>query len=339
MKTVCFWVCRVVIWANLAVGSVVYAADQLPVLTVYASDSFTSDWGPGPELEKAFEARCRCDLHWVGLSGGASILQRLRLEGEASPADVVLSLDMNLMQAAQQTGLLAPYEFDLPELDLPVEWTSHFFVPYDWSHFAFVYDTQQLSTPPTSLKALVNAPDDLSIIIEDPRTSTPGFGLLLWVKAVYGDQAPEAWARLSRKILTVTPGWSEAYQSLFLKGEAPLVMSYSTSPAYHLTVEHSDRYRAAPFDEGHYLQVEVAAVTQHSAHPQLAQAFLQFLISEQAQKVLPLTNYMYPVIDIGSALPPAFNALIQPQSLLISPDRVADHRRDWIHEWLEAYTR
>lgn len=339
MKTRLFWVGCVAIWANCVVGSVVYAADQAPVLTVYASDSFTSDWGPGPQLEKSFEARCHCDLRWVGLSGGASILQRLRLEGEASPADVVLSLDMNLMQAAQKTGLLTPYQFDLPGLNLPVEWTSSIFVPYDWSYFSFVYDTQQLSQPPTSLKALVDAPDDLKVIIEDPRTSTPGFGLLLWVKAVYGDQAPQAWARLSRKILTVTPGWSEAYQSLFLKGEAPLVMSYSTSPAYHMTVEHSDRYRAAQFDEGHYLQIEVAAVTQHSAHPQLAQDFLQFLISEQAQKSLPLTNYMYPVIDIGSALPPAFHALIQPQSLLISPDRVAANRRDWIHEWLEAYTR
>jgi hypothetical protein len=54
------------------------------------------------------------------------------------------------------------------------------------------------------------------IVIQDPRTSTPGLGLLLWVKAVYGDEAVEAWAKLQKRVLTVTPGWSEAY-GLFTK--------------------------------------------------------------------------------------------------------------------------
>ena len=54
------------------------------------------------------------------------------------------------------------------------------------------------------------------LIIQDPRTSTPGLGLMLWLKAVYGDSAADAWRSLSSRVLTVTAGWSEAY-GLFLR--------------------------------------------------------------------------------------------------------------------------
>ena len=57
----------------------------------------------------------------------------------------------------------------------------------------------------------------------------------------------------------MAPGWSEAY-ALFTKGEAPMVLSYTTSPAYHVIAENTDRYKAASFAEGHYLQVEVGGI-------------------------------------------------------------------------------
>ena len=100
------------------------------------------------------------------------------------------------------------------------------------------------------------------MIVQDPRTSTPGLGLLLWIKSIYGDEAADTWARLQPRIVAVTKGWSEAYFSLFLNGEAPMVLSYSTSPGYHMAVDETDRYQAAAFEEGHYLQVEVAAAAE-----------------------------------------------------------------------------
>ena len=104
------------------------------------------------------------------------------------------------------------------------------------------------------------------MIYQDPRTSTPGLGLLLWMQKVYGDDAPQAWQKLAKKTVTVTKGWSEAY-GLFLKGESDLVLSYTTSPAYHILEEKKDNYAAANFSEGHYLQVEVAARTAASKQP------------------------------------------------------------------------
>lgn len=306
-------------------------------LTVYTYESFTAEWGPGPVIKTAFEKQCDCTLNFVAIDSSAGILNRVQLEGKNSKADVVLGLDYNLMALATDTGLLTESGTDLSAVKLPVEWESDIFVPFDYGHFAFVYDTEVLSNPPTSLDALVNAPDDLKIIIQDPRTSTPGLGLMLWVKAVYGDDAAAAWKKLQPKILTVTKGWSEAYFSLFLNGEAPMVLSYDTSPGYHMAVDKTEQYQAAAFDEGHYLQIEVAALLKSSPNQELGKAFLQFILSKDAQAALPLTNVMYPSTDIGDALPAEFSKLIKPaKSLLLDTNVVRDERKNWINEWLDA---
>lgn len=322
----------------LSVPTAVLHADETQTLTVYTYESFTAEWGPGPLIKAAFENQCDgCSIEFVPLDSSAGILNRVQLEGENTRADIVLGLDTNLMALAEDTGLLASSEVNLAGLSLPIEWTSGTFVPFDFGYFAFIYDTEVLAEPPTSLEALVNAPDDLKIIIQDPRTSTPGLGLLLWMKSVYGDDAQAAWKKLQGKILTVTKGWSEAYFSLFLNGEAPMVLSYSTSPGYHMAVDKTERYQAASFDEGHYLQVEVAALLESSPNKKLGREFLQFIMTKEFQSSLPLTNVMYPVMDIGDALPPEFEKLIVPvKPLLIDTEIVRDKRQKWIDEWLDA---
>ncbi|MBE02401.1 thiamine ABC transporter substrate binding subunit [Marinobacter lutaoensis] len=309
-------------------------------LTVYTHPSFAAEWGPGPAVKAAFEQQCDCTLQYVVLDSGGDILQRLRLEGASSQADVVLGLDTATMETARQTGLLAPHQVSLAALELPVAWRDELFVPYDWGYFAFVYDTEQLPNPPTSLDELIGAPDDLKIIIQDPRTSTPGLGLLLWMRSVYGDQAGEKWQALKSKILTTTKSWSDGYFSLFMNGEAPMILSYSTSPAYHMAIDKTDRYQAAAFEEGHYLQVEVAALVASSRHKALARRFLAFMLTPEFQREIPLKNVMYPAIDLGDELPDVFDRLIQPsQTLYLDPATVAEHRKAWLEEWLEAMSR
>ncbi|MBZ4261046.1 thiamine ABC transporter substrate-binding protein, partial [Mycobacterium tuberculosis] len=170
---------------------------------------------------------------------------------------------------------------------------------------AFVYDKNKLANPPKSLKELVEGPQKWRVIYEDPRTSTPGLGLLLWMQKVYGDQAPEAWQKLAAKTVTVTKGWSEAY-GLFLKGESDL--------AYHMIEEKKDNYAAASFAEGHYLQVEVAARTAASKQPELAEKFLKFMVSPGFQNAIPTGNWMYPVTKV--TLPAGFDTLVKPQTTL-----------------------
>lgn len=310
-----------------------------PTLTVYTYASFVSDWGPGPLIEPAFEAHCGCDLKFVGVEDGAALLGRLKLEGGRSSADVILGLDTSLVTEAQQTGLLEPHGLNLDTIDFALSWSDPVFIPYDFGYFGFVYDSEKLANPPTSLRALVNQPQGPRIIIQDPRTSTPGLGLLLWVRKIFGDNDMSAWAALSPRIVTVTKGWSEAY-GLFLKGEAPMVLSYTTSPAYHRHVEQTDQYRVAMFEEGHYQQIEVAARLAHSAQPELAKDFLQFLLSDEVQAILPTSNWMLPAVHTEQALPEAFRDDELPRtSLSFEPSEVSTERRHWIKRWLTTLAR
>jgi thiamine transport system substrate-binding protein len=305
-------------------------------LRVLTYDSFVAEWGPGPAIEAAFEAQCACDLVFEAAGDGAAMLGRLMLVGQQTGTDVVLGLDTNLMAAARATGFFAPHGLS-PALDLPVAWQDDTFLPYDWGWFAFVYDTTRVATPPSSFQALIDS--ELSVVIQDPRSSTPGLGLLMWVKAAYGDAAPAVWAGLAPRILTVTPGWSEAY-GLFLEGEADMVLSYTTSPAYHLIAEGDATKAAALFDEGHYLQIEVAGMLAGSDQPELARQFLAFMETDAFQAVIPETNWMYPAALPEGGLPEGFDTLIQPAtSLLFSPDEAQSLRDPALAAWRDALAR
>ncbi|MEX2650248.1 MAG: thiamine ABC transporter substrate binding subunit [Alphaproteobacteria bacterium] len=322
--------------ASLAASSA-SAHAETPTLTIYTYDSFTSEWGPGPAITQAFQADCGCTIEWVAVEDAGVLLSRLRLEGERTAADLVLGLDTNLMAEAEATGLFAPHGVDLGALALPIPWASAAFVPFDYGYFAFVYDSERLATPPASLAELVDG--DVPVVIQDPRTSSPGLGLLLWMRQVYGDRADAAWARLAGHVVTVTKGWSEAY-GLFLDGEAPMVLSYTTSPAYHEIVERTGRYRAAPFAEGHYLQVEVAGMVRTTDEPELARSFLRFMLTPAFQDLVPTGNWMFPATDIGDRLPEAFRSLPAPaRALIYEPEEVAANRKAWIDAWLDAMTR
>jgi thiamine transport system substrate-binding protein len=326
----------IVVALALATPLAARAADK-PVLTVYTYDSFVSDWGPGPKIEAAFEQTCGCDLKFVSSGDGAALLARLLLEGDQTEADVVLGLDTNLTAKAADAGLFADSGLRDVPYDLPVGWDDPVFVPYDWGYFAFVYDKTNVKDVPTSFEAL--AASDLKIVVEDPRSSTPGLGLLLWVKAAYGDRAEEIWKGLADNIVTVTPGWSEAY-GLFLKGEADMVLSYTTSPAYHLIAESDDTKAAAAFTEGHYLQVEVAAKVASTDEPDLADRFLAFVVTDAFQSVIPETNWMYPAVMPKGGLNPGFDTLITPAKALLYPAGEAQKVRDGaLAEWQAALSR
>ena len=312
-------------------------ADDKPVLTVFTYDSFVSDWGPGPAVEAAFEETCGCDLQFVSAGDGAALLARVRLEGERSEADVVLGLDTNLTAAAAETGLFAEHSVDASGLDLPFAWSDETFLPFDWGYFAFVHNAD-LADVPTDFKTL--GASETTIVIQDPRSSTPGLGLLLWVKQAYGDEAAAVWEALADNIVTVTPGWSEAYFGVFLEGEADMVLSYSTSPAYHLIAEEDTSKVAAAFDEGHYMQVEVAGKLASTDQPELADAFLAFMVSDAFQSIIPTTNWMYPAKTPEGGLPDGFETLITPtKSLILSSEDAATVRDAALDEWLTALSR
>lgn len=311
-----------------------FALQAKPILTVYTYDSFIADWGPGPTIKPAFEQICHCELKLIGLSDGVALLNRLRMEGKNSPADIVLGLDNNLIDLAKKTGLFTESKIDISQLKLTIKWDNNIFIPYDYGYFAFIYDKTRITEVPKSLDELINGPQPWKIIYQDPRTSTPGLGLLLWIQKIYGQNSAQAWQKIAKKTVTVTKGWSESY-GLFLKGESDFVLSYSSSPDFHLLNDKKNNYAAALFSEGHYLQIEVAAQLATSKQPKLAQQFMQFMLSPTFQKTLPTTNWMYPVIDIP--LPDVYQQIPVPKkSLQFNAEDITQHRNQWINLWQNA---
>lgn len=293
-------------------------AHSAPTLTVYSYDSFTSDWGPGPILKKAFEKECHCHVKLVPFEDGVTLFNRLRLEGKRSKADVIIGLDNNLLKVAEDSDLFAPTNVDLSRLTLPIPWHSQTFIPYDYGQYAFIYDQNTLHNPPKSLVELVNN-QNISVIYQDPRTSTVGRGLLAWMNQVFPADTETAWKTLSQHTVTVGKGWSETYGA-FLKGEADMVLSYNTSPLYHQIHEDKDNYVAAEFSEGHIVQIELAARLKTSKESELAEQFLAFLLTPESQKTLALTNIMLPVIAVD--VEPRFDVFTPYQTAAVpTPDK------------------
>ena len=323
---------------RLAMAAALFAAPAYSeTLTVYTYDSFVSEWGPGPQVEAAFEASCGCDLELVAAGDGAAILSRLKLEGARTQADVVLGLDTGLIAEAVEAGLVQEHGVEAGALALPMAWDDAHFLPYDWGYFAFVYDTTKVAEAPGSFEELIAS--DLTIVIQDPRTSTPGLGLMLWVKSVYGEEAGAIWEQIAPKIVTVTKGWSEAY-GIFLEGEADMVLSYTTSPSYHVIAEEDTTKDFAAFDEGHYMQVEVAGIVAGTEQEELAKAFMAFMLTDGFQAVIPTTNWMFPAVTPEAGLPDGFaTPLPAEKSLLMSPEDAAAVREAAIEEWRAALSQ
>jgi len=327
---------RFALAASLALAALPAAAEEVPILRVHTYDSFAAEWGPGPAIKAGFEATCGCVVEYETSDDAISTLRRVQLEGDTTRADVIVGLDTAIAGEARATGLFAPHGLTLEGLALPQAWTDTEFVPFDYGYFAYVYNKETLPNPPRSFEELIALPDDFKIVIQDPRSSTPGLGHVIWVAEAYGDRAPEIWAGLKPHLLTMTRGWSEAY-GLFLDGEADMVLSYTTSPAYHVIADNDTRFAAALFDEGHVVQVEVAGMLKSSGQQQLGRDFLAYLVSPEAQKVIPTTNWMFPVIDIGADLPAAFNDPGQPPKVIpVDEAVVTANGRAWIAAALAA---
>lgn len=312
-------------------------AQDAPKLTIYTYDGFAAEWGPGPGLKAGFEATCGgCTVEFVAADSSIGTLRRVQLEGDLTEADLIVGLDTAIAGEARATGLFADHGLQLADLSLPTAWTDQTFVPFDYAHFAFVYDSDTVTSPPKSFEELIALPDDFKIAIQDPRSATPGLGLVLWIAAAYGDRAPQIWAGLKPHILTVTREWSESY-NLFLEGEADMALSYTTSPAYHIVSEGDDTIHAAIFNEGHLAQTEVAGMLKSSDQPELARQFLQYLASADAQKIIPTTNWMLPVTNLGVDLDPAFAGLPQPtKTLTVTDEEIAANSQRWVADMLAA---
>ncbi len=326
-----------VVW----IGALVVGAEEL---VVYTYDSFVS-WGPAAEIEEAFEAaHPGVDLIWVAPGGSAETLSRMIAEIEAggTEADVFLGIsDADLVRASEY---LQPYDpalipnlAHIPEELLEIE-PRGFAIPFDQGYVAFVYDSEVLPEKlvPKSFADLLRCELKGKIIVQDPRTSSTGRALLLWTIWRFGERGwVDFWRAFLRNVLVVTKGWSEAYD-MFLAGEAPIVLSFTTDTAYSWIEYRSLRYRVALLDGEAYRFVEWMGIVRGSDRVDLAHAFMDLVISKEIQERIPTTQWMFPVSEIAE-LPPDFAkyAVIPEIPAWIPPHEVAEKLGEWISTWQE----
>jgi thiamine transport system substrate-binding protein len=314
--------------------------DTAEELVVYAYDSFASKWGPGPEISSRFKEEYGIPVVMKSVGDAGQVLQKAILEKDDPQADLLIGIDNNLITRAKSEQVLQPYtspNLEKVPQDLIFD-AGHFVTPYDYGYFSIIYDSQKIDNPPTSLEDLTDSRFEDKLILMDPRTSSPGLGFLMWTIYEYGNDFVEYWEELQDSTLTITEGWDSGY-GLFTSGEAPLVLSYTSSPAYHVEYEDSRRYQAALFEKGHYMQIEGAGIVKNAPHPDAAEKFIDFVLSKEFQEVIPLTNWMYPVLP-EVELPQSYEFAPQPgKRFYFDAEKIDTNREEWIDTWSKAVTR
>ena len=256
------------------------------VLVVGTYDSFSAEWGPGPVIETEFEKNCNCDVQYVSTSQAGTLANEIFLKDK----DVILGVEM--------------HEFD---------YTSENWNIYDYGYFSFIYNEETLKDIPNSFEELINQ-TNLKIVVQDPRTSPVGLGLLRWMKLTHPDNFPSILKKFNNNVLTYTPGWSEAY-GIFLEGKADLVLSYSTSPFYHQEYEDEYKYKAIEFTDGHLVTKEIVYVRPDSEKQNLGKEFIEFMMRDNIQKIIAQMNIMYPARENDNIIPDRMRKLKKPKEI------------------------
>ena len=266
-------------------------------IKVYADSSFISSWGPGPHLKEIFEKQTGAKVVFIDMKESNALFQKMALDGKSALGDVILSIDqfdiVRHGEIIKWKPLMSKLETDASQ-SYQVNPRPEFFLPYDWAPIA-INGQKNNSFNPQSLDDLLSPEIKGKVAYLDPRTSSPGLQFLFWVMKTKSEpDAIEYLKKLNKQAHSFSPSWSAAY-GLFKNNQADYVLSYATSPFYHLIEEKNDTYKSYEFSEGHPIQVEFAGVPETCENCEIAIQFVQFLQTSEAQKIIMARNYMLPV--------------------------------------------
>ncbi len=286
-------------------------------LTLYTYASLADqDYGLLPKIIPQFEQEHDVKINIITFPDTGSMLNQLIQEQNHPKADIVMGLDNLDMLKAEPMNLFSNV------------------IPFDYGYVAFVYDSENISfNEPISLLDLGNEKYAGKVIITQPGVSSPGSQLLAWTYTLGDQLGDELWSNLERNGVIVAPDWGTAYYTMFLNGEAPIVLSYLTSPAYHIDQEGNERYKTIPMKEGYLKQTENIALVNGSQAATTGQQFMNYVTSTPVQQHIATTQWMWPV-DRTIALPEAYSKIITPTEQQILPViTFAEPFYQWLDRW------
>lgn len=272
--------------------------DTRPALRVFASSSFISQWGPGPQVKEAFEKVCDCVVEYHNNADSTILVQNIKSEARTGGVDVALGFDQFDLEMATQAIEWRKVTIDDSVLEDHARATLQRtnLIPYDWSLLSFVFRMTEWKELPKNLDDLLKPEYKNQIAMEDPRTSSPGLQFLLWLIQIKGEEkAFEFLKSFNAQLHSYAPSWSAAY-GLFQKGIAKSTFSYVTSPIYHVVEDKNRDVVAAQLEEGHPIQYEFVGIPTTCKNCDLANRFVSFMLTPESQKIIMEKNYMFPVV-------------------------------------------
>lgn len=302
------------------------------------------------KLKKQFEQQTGLTLDIRPSGDAGALTNKLVLTQDNPIGDVAFGVDNTFASRALDEDVFAKYDAQLPEGadSYALDEGSDRLAPIDQASVCVNVDKAWFKAhdqqPPQTLDDLADPAYRDDLVIPGAPTSSPGMAFLLATIAEYGEDGwQDYWSRLMDNGAKLTSGWNDAYFVDFTggaeKGTRPIVVSYDTSPAFTIDKKTGQSTTEALLDTC-FRQVEYAGVLENATNPEGAGKLVDFLLSDEVQKALPDSMYVFPVAD-GVALPKAWArfAVTPDDPYAVDPASIAEHRQDWLTEWTDVTSR
>lgn len=352
MRYLSVWVPALLALAGAAhLGAEPQAEAGPEVLTVMGHDSTVIPEPVLAEFEERYGARVS-----ILLAGDAgSALNRAILAKGRPLADVLYGVDNAFLSRALEEGVFEPYEPPAlagiaPELRLDA---SGHATPIDFGDVCVNYDAAYFAAagvaPPQRLEELTDPAYADLLVVQNPASSSPGLAFLLATIGRFGEPGYlDYWRELRANGVRVAPDWESAYFAEFSggtgTGDRPLVVSYGSSPPFE--VIYAETPLEAPTTgvmvggESCFRQIEFAGILAGTPRRELAERWIDFMLSPTFQAELPLNMFVFPVLADVPLAPEFERFLSLPErTAQVAPAAIAAHRERWIREWREVMAR
>ncbi len=322
------------------------APSQATTLVLASHDSFNASQA----VINAFETAHNVKLKVLTLGDAGEALNKVILSKDVPLADAFFGVDNTFLSRALGADLFVPYDSpmlaQIPE-DLQLD-PQHRLLPVDYGFININADKAWFAKHdiplPQRLEDLVKPEYANLLVVQNPATSSPGLAFLLTTVAHFGqDGYLKYWQALRANGVLITNGWTEAYFQQFTvgsggKGDRPLCVSYTTSPPADVVDATDGRTEPASVNisppDGTFRQVEFVGILKNAAHPDLARAWVDYMLGIKFQEDVPLQMYVYPA-NRNAKLPDVFVKFGQTPSnpVKISSDEIQANRDAWIEAW------
>lgn len=296
---------------------------------------------PGEWIKEQFEAAYpKATLEWATPKSELNHYIQRKRQGVDIAADAYVGLNADDLIRLDE-NLTEP----LFDSELELEHGSHVIddlrfdpkgrtVPYDTGYISLVYDATQTSNPGT-FDALATPEYASKLLAQNAQTSDTGQAFLLWTVNTLGeDRYLDYWDRLIANGAKVVGSWSAAYTA-YTNDERPIVVSYSTDQVYaHRNDKPLKEHQVGFLNDQGYANPEGMARFADTDSPELATAFLEFMLSKKVQSKIAVLNVSFPATDYADP-PKSFSkyAYRPPETVTHTYEELKNNADTWVEQW------